>query len=198
MNLLARLPDLGHGKLVDAATGNPFLHDREKTRQPRELFEWLFQLALLVFPLDVGVRRIQLDAGEWRKVTRTLRRWLIFWRPPEGTLKGDAALSSLLAKRDEARARTESAPKMAARPELFQPKQPPQAVRPDAHIESNPSKGVSSGDVVEEGGPGKKRRGPGPRRPAACWRRKSAPASGKMIESKKWLMTGALCGKILI
>jgi hypothetical protein len=57
MNLLRRLAELG-GKMLDANTDNPFLHDRKKTFQPLDLRDWLLKFAILLFPLDVAVRRI--------------------------------------------------------------------------------------------------------------------------------------------
>jgi uncharacterized membrane protein len=154
LNLLTRVKDLGRGQMLDSATGNPFLHDREKTRQPQDLFEWLLKLAIVLFPFDVGVRRIQIDAEEWRKATRALRRALFFWRGPDEGPKRDAALSSLLAKRDEARARTDSAPKIEARPELFQPRQePPAAQAGGEEKESAPKSGLGSPEVPASGTP---------------------------------------------
>jgi Ca-activated chloride channel family protein len=150
LNLLARLAALGGGTFLDPASGNPFSHDRELTRQPRELFERLLELALLLFPLDVGVRRIQIGGEEWRKAAGALRRRLLFWRSAEGGAKADAAFSALLVKRDEARAKTGSGPKIEVRPELFQPKQALAPVRSDAHIELSPLQGVSSPQVADE------------------------------------------------
>ncbi|HWI57261.1 MAG TPA: glutamine amidotransferase, partial [Bacillota bacterium] len=55
-NLLRRLAESGGGKLLDPAQPgiNPFLHDRQKTFQPRALWEWLLQCAIILFTLDVG------------------------------------------------------------------------------------------------------------------------------------------------
>jgi len=82
LNLLRRLAEAGGGKVLDPDTpaDNPFLHGRVRTFQPRDLWEWLLKLAIIMFPLDVGVRRIQIDRAERLKATQTLRRWLFFWR----------------------------------------------------------------------------------------------------------------------
>src|SRR5207253_882634 len=76
-----RVAESGGGKILDPAHPivNPFQHDRRKTFQPRDLWEWLLKLAVVLFTFDVAVRRIQLDREEWQKATRTLRRWLFFW-----------------------------------------------------------------------------------------------------------------------
>ena len=46
LNLLRRMAESGGGKLLDPMipTVNPFLHDRQKTFQPRDLWEWLLQV----------------------------------------------------------------------------------------------------------------------------------------------------------
>ena len=69
-NLLHRIAETTGGKVLELEnpSENPFLHDRIKTYQPRDLWEWLVRLAVILFPLDVGVRRIQLDRDETRRV----------------------------------------------------------------------------------------------------------------------------------
>src|SRR5215472_12457136 len=74
VNLLRRIAESGGGKLLDPAQPiiNPFLHDRQKTFQPRDLWESLLKLAIILFVFDVGVRRIQIDREEWMRATQTL------------------------------------------------------------------------------------------------------------------------------
>lgn len=126
LNLLRRIAESAGGKVLNPAspTDNPFLHDRRKTYQPRDLWEWLLRLAIVLFVLDVGVRRIQLDRAEWLRATATLHKWVFFWkggsRPPEA----QESLAALLARRDQVRA-TQVATATGGRPDLFQPAQPP-------------------------------------------------------------------------
>jgi len=124
-NLLRRLGEAGGGKVLDPdmPADNPFLHDRLKTFQPRDLWEWLLKLAIILFPLDVGVRRIQLDRAEWLKATATLRRWLFFWRGVPRAPEADESLAALLARRDQVRAR-QTAPSAPPSPDLFKPQKP--------------------------------------------------------------------------
>src|ERR1051326_1668703 len=105
-NLLQRLAEAGGGKVLDAdvSRSNPFQHDRVKTFQPRDLWEWLLKLAILLFPLDVGVRRIQIDRAEWLRATQTLRRRLLFWRGLPRAPEAEESLAALLARRDQVRA----------------------------------------------------------------------------------------------
>src|SRR6266516_858982 len=81
LNLLRRIAESGGGKILEPGmpSVNPFLHERQKTFQPRDLWEWLLKFAIILFTIDVGVRRIQIDRDEWLRATQTLRRWLFFW-----------------------------------------------------------------------------------------------------------------------
>jgi uncharacterized membrane protein len=124
-NLLRRIAEAAGGKVLDAElpADNPFLHDRVKTFQPRDLWEWLLKLAIILFPLDVGIRRIYLDKAEWLKATQGLRRWLFFWRGVPRTPEADESLAALLARRDQVRAR-QTAPVAQPAPDLFKPARP--------------------------------------------------------------------------
>ena len=166
-NLLRRVAEAGGGVLLppitrtDPTAPNPFLHDRLKTFQPRDLWEWLLKLALLLFVADVGVRRIYIDRAEWLKATETLRRWIFFWRGPPRPAEAEESLAALLARRGEVRAKHTVAP-VEARPELFQPAAPgsetilptapPEAVPPPvapAPPEPPPERGATTSRLLE-------------------------------------------------
>jgi hypothetical protein len=136
-NLLRRLVESSGGKMLELenALENPFAHDRQKTFQPEDLWEWLLKLAVILFPVDVGVRRIQMDRAEWHKALATLRRWLFFWRPDESPRSADESLAALLARRGQVRSST-TAPGLAPAPELFQPRQAPTIPAPDSPLAS--------------------------------------------------------------
>ena len=125
---LERLAEVGGGRLLsrDFGADNPFEHDRRETFQPVDLWEWLLKFAVLLFPVDVGVRRIQIDREEWSRWMAGLMRVLVFWRRKESP-KREESLASLLAKRDEARQtfrREQPSASTEPAPELFQPSQP--------------------------------------------------------------------------
>lgn len=158
-NLLRRIAEIGGGKLLDPTqpADNPFLHDRQKTFQPRDLWEWLMRLAILLFPLDVGIRRIQIDRDEWLRVTQTLRRWLFFWksvsRPPEA----EESLAALLARREQVRS-THTAPAVQPNPDLFRPEKPFVApdfsASPGAQPERRPEPAIAPGSAEPQAGQG--------------------------------------------
>jgi len=127
LNLLGRLAELGGGKVLDPQVDNPFLHAREKTFRAFDLRDWLLRLAILLFVLDVGVRRIQVDHAEWVKAMGLLRRWLMPWQTVPRTKAADESLGALLSRRDRVRAQR---PTTTAAPELFQPQQTPVVPEP--------------------------------------------------------------------
>jgi Ca-activated chloride channel family protein len=124
-NLLMRLAESGGGRVLhpDDPADNTFLHGREKTFQPRDLWEWLLKLAVLLFPLDVAVRRIQLDRDEMRRAWRRVRGWIFFWQGVPREPEADESLAALLARRGQVRSR-QTAP---AQPQeqLFRPQKQP-------------------------------------------------------------------------
>jgi hypothetical protein len=114
---------------------NPFSHDRRKTFQPRDLWEALIKFAILLFILDVGVRRIQIDRDEWE---RLLRR-VAFWQKARPATADDS-LTALLARRDQVRSTKTAAAE--PKPELFRPEKIVTEVSP-AGQPGSPSPGVA-------------------------------------------------------
>ena len=102
---------------------NPFEVGRKKTYQPRDLWEWLLRLAIILFVIDVGIRRIQIDKAEWLKATENLRRIIFFWKGVPRTAEADESLGALLATRDRVRS-SRPIPKVEPNPDLFKPATP--------------------------------------------------------------------------
>ena len=142
------MAELGGGKILDPDTDNPFLHDRKKTFQPLDLRDWLLKFAILLFPLDVAVRRIQLDTAEWLRAVATLRRWLFFWKGIPRTKEADESLAALLSRREQIRSQRPT-PVAAPSPDLFRPE------KPAAIAESQPGKEPSATVAGESTAPEK-------------------------------------------
>jgi len=123
LNLLRRLAESGGGKVLDPLipSVNPFLHDRRKTFQPRDLWEWLLKMAVILFTLDVGVRRIQIGREEWMRATAALRRF--FSKGAARPVEVEESLPALLARRDQVRAQ-QTSPAVEPDPNLFRPEKP--------------------------------------------------------------------------
>jgi len=127
-SLLRRISEMSGGRLLDPSrpgTDNPFTHDRIKTRRPLDLWEWLLKLAVILFVLDVAVRRIDLDRDEWAKVTATVRKYVLFWKGAPRPAEAEESLATLLARRDQVRGGRTAAGTADARPDLFKPEQQP-------------------------------------------------------------------------
>jgi uncharacterized membrane protein len=123
-NLLRRISELGGGRILDIKTPtyfNPFEFDRKKTFQPNDLWEWFLRFAILLFPLDVAVRRIQIDRAEWEKLFAFIRSKVLFWRGKPRPVEADESLDALLARREQVRARTTALEPVAPSPSLFEP-----------------------------------------------------------------------------
>ncbi len=130
-SLLRRIAEIGGGRILDLKNPalNPFDFGRKKTFQPRDLWEWLLRISILLFPLDVGIRRIQVDRAEWQKLFALVRSKLLFWRGKPRPVEADESLEALLARREQVRARTTAAP-AEVNPALFQPVNAPKIEEP--------------------------------------------------------------------
>jgi hypothetical protein len=134
---------------------NPFLLNREKTFQPRDLWEWLLKFAVILFVLDVGFRRIQIEREDMQKALTTVKGTVLFWRPKPKVTKSDESLSALLARRDAVRAETTKP--VEERPELFQPAQPVHLPLPGTEPKPElPKPAPSDAPTSEAGPPGSK------------------------------------------
>jgi uncharacterized membrane protein len=145
-SLLRRLAELGGGKVLNPETENPFTHDRKETFQPLDLRDWLLKFAILLFPLDVAVRRIQIDRAEWLRASKMLRRWLMPWRGVPRTKEADESLSALLNRRGRVRS-TRTA--VATSATLFEPEkkvQVPESGKPAPIAGGEGAASVAPGD----------------------------------------------------
>lgn len=149
LNLMRRLAESGGGRLLDpnSLTLNPFNHDRQKTYQPRDLWVWLLRLAIILFTIDVGVRRIQLGREEWERAKRAINRFLSRGAPrsPEA----EVSLSALLARRDRVRS-SQTAPAVEPSPDLFRPEKPATAPLPGAEPAATPEPAPETPPTAEK------------------------------------------------
>lgn len=163
--LLQRIADETGGKILPpqpaGAGDNPFLHDRKRTFQPFDLWDKLLALAILLFPLDVGIRRIQIDREEWQKWLAKLKQKLGFRRARP--IESDDSLAALLARRDDVRARKTGPAAVQPAPELFQPareipvsappeeapREPERAASPPATPEKKPEQTTVTSRLLE-------------------------------------------------
>lgn len=103
--LLKRLAEVTGGRMLDPTgpASNPFYHEREKTFQSQELWEWLVRFVVLAFVLDVGLRRVQLEAEDLQRWLAKLMAWLPFWAKAKPVSETAPSLATLLSRRNELR-----------------------------------------------------------------------------------------------
>src|SRR5439155_3867925 len=114
LHRLARLAEAGAGKVLDASAprdrlNNPFLHDRHRAYQPRDWWEWLLKLAVILFVIDVATRRIQIERDQWQRALLRAKQTVLFWKGVPRPAQADESLAALLARRDQVRT-TQTAP----------------------------------------------------------------------------------------
>jgi Ca-activated chloride channel family protein len=128
-NLLKRIAEAGSGRVLDPlkVMENPFTHDRVKTKRPLDLWEWLVRLAIILFVIDVGVRRIDLEREQVAKAMAAVSRFVFFWQRKPRPVEADESLNTLLARREQVRSTRTSAGTAEPRQDLFQPQEPAKA-----------------------------------------------------------------------
>jgi uncharacterized membrane protein len=146
LGLLRRIAESTGGKLLDPLEPalNPYSHDRRKTWQPLDFWQWLLRAAILLFVLDVGIRRIQLDREEISRALAVVRRKLGL--APRAVIKSQAeeSLDALLARRNEVRAQRPSPATEGPRTDLFTPRNQPAPV--EEVTEDPAAAGPAAGD----------------------------------------------------
>ncbi|HZM73754.1 MAG TPA: VWA domain-containing protein [Candidatus Polarisedimenticolia bacterium] len=95
---LATLRSATGGRAI-ATAAEPWTHDLETTSSFTELWPWLLILALLLWPLDIALRRVSLGRRELVDARRWVGRTWRGWRGPAVRTAGDAAI---LATRERA------------------------------------------------------------------------------------------------
>ena len=172
MNLLQRLADSSGGKLMNpqGPAINPFLHDRKKTFQPRDLWESLLKFAIILFVADVGVRRILIGREEWAKLGQFLRRYLLFWQGVPRTPEAEESLAALLARRDQVRSQ-QTTPTLEPRADLFQP------VKPVTDLPSEPEEVAAAAEEARSAKP--------PKAPPSDAPPSSTATTSRLLEAKR-------------
>ena len=137
---LATLRTATNGRAIEAPT-EPWTHDLATISSFTQLWPWLLLLALLLWPLDVALRRVSLgrrELADARRAVRTWRRGRVATRtmPVEGMLAArdraaGAASRAALLRSDEGQAAPTAAPTTAPvtdKPPAAQPA--PKATKP--------------------------------------------------------------------
>lgn len=124
-HLLKRMTEEAQGVMIDPTNqlDNPFSRQRERTFQARDLWPYLLMGAILLFPLDVGIRRIQLEREELHKAWMWIRENILFMRSKHQQTKQDEAMEALLKRKEAVRSRQSRKSEAVPRSDLFAPEQ---------------------------------------------------------------------------
>lgn len=153
--LLKRLAEVTGGRVLDPSgpASNPFFHERVKTFQSQELWEWLVRFVVLAFVLDVGLRRVQLEAEDLQRWLAKLTAWLPFLARAKPVAETAPSLATLISRRNELReqqatlpAREVAMPPSSIASEIQMPFQSQQVVEsePPANESPAPEAGTTS------------------------------------------------------
>jgi hypothetical protein len=77
--------------------------------------------AILLFPLDVGIRRIQLEQEELYQAWMWIRRNILFMRSKHQQTKHDEAMEALLKRKEAVRSKQSNRTAPTPRSDLFAP-----------------------------------------------------------------------------
>ncbi len=177
LGMLRRLAEAGGGKMIDGRNPdeNPFRRGRQRTFQPWDLWEWLLKAAVILFPVDVAIRRVQIDLDEWRRAGERSLRWLLFWRKGLEKARPDESLAALLARRNQIRSSTTACP--GDRPGEARP-----APHPPETARAQPAAPQAS--AVAPAGSAAALEAPAPAQPAAPVHPAASTAS-RLLEAKR-------------
>lgn len=151
--LLQRIADTTGGRVLDPSgpAGNPFFHERERTYQAQEMWEWLLRFAIIAFVFDVGVRRVQIEREEFERALRYVAAWLPFWPKPAMASASTPSLATLLSRRNALREQqgimSPSPGVVESRPVITPLSQPELAAK--SSPENTPSEGGTTSRLLE-------------------------------------------------
>ena len=117
-NLLVRLAALGGGRVLDPERDNPFRLDRIRTRRPVDLWESLLRWMVVLFVLDVGIRRLDVDRAEWASWFASFRRRIGLKGPVSPQPASAESLQALLNRRDALRSSRPAAAEAVSLPKF--------------------------------------------------------------------------------
>ncbi len=139
LNFLARIAQLTGGTVVGEDLGVIFKHDLQApARATRPIWPGLFTLALLLLPLDIGVRRLVVTRYDLQRAWARLRAWFALHAPRAAPVPPQRAeqLSALFKAKDRAGVATKGQEEVgaSARP----PVPPPIVTKPSVAADRQP------------------------------------------------------------
>jgi Ca-activated chloride channel homolog len=101
-SLLARLAEATGGRVLAIDSSDANLFERGVTRtRPQEIWQWLLVAALLLLPIDVGIRRVHIT----REQMLAAREWIASKLRRQVAAEGESEAAAALSQLKDARAR---------------------------------------------------------------------------------------------
>ncbi|MBI4025457.1 MAG: VWA domain-containing protein [Verrucomicrobia bacterium] len=104
VHLLRKIADVSGGRIL-RPDDDVFGYQRVPAMRPTAMWNWLLAMAVLLFPLDVGIRRVMVDREQWLFFLRKLLAKIGWDRWQKRHPQADEAMSALLARKAKLRAR---------------------------------------------------------------------------------------------
>jgi uncharacterized membrane protein len=100
-HLLQRIATISGGKIL-TPTDDPFSDKRIPVFCPTPVWSWLLALAVLLFPFDVGIRRVMVDREQWKELWNKLLA-KAGWTRGKQAGQADEAMNALLSRKAQLR-----------------------------------------------------------------------------------------------
>jgi Ca-activated chloride channel homolog len=106
LQLLHQIATTTGGRILDpqGMAANPFFRDRVRSLHPVDLWPWLLKAVVVLFALDVAVRRLNPDPDQMQHLWNCLQRCTPGWRATAAPPEAAESITSLLARRNRLRA----------------------------------------------------------------------------------------------
>jgi uncharacterized membrane protein len=128
MHLLSKIADITGGRVL-TPTDDLFNYKRIPALRPTPMWNWFLAGAILLFPLDVAIRRVMIDRAQWREWINKLLAKLGLDRS-RVKQESDEAMSALLARKARLREEKKSSTIPEPTPFVRKPATPSQFVLP--------------------------------------------------------------------
>jgi len=102
LHLLQKIADVTGGRLL-RSQDDVFGYKRVPALRPTPMWSWLMAFAILLFPFDVGIRRVMIDREQWKEWIQKLLA-ILGWKQKAPVQ--DEAMSALLARKAKIREKT--------------------------------------------------------------------------------------------
>lgn len=145
-HLLHKLAEVSGGRVLKG-TDDPFNDLRVPAWRPTPMWAWMLSLAVLLFPFDVGIRRVMIDRAQWADYTRKLLARIGLDRWQKAHPKADEAMSALLTRKAKLREKLQTTP---AASEVSMPDISPASTLPSKP--TLPSRTAPAGEVSAQPG----------------------------------------------